>query len=199
MIINIICFIVGVGLPYLAEEYAYRRLRSGNAQTDAGSPSVSRGYGLRIVWDVAYFFVVLASGYRLIFSNAPLTWFEWLGQIAFLGGIMLRIWSLRALGQFYDSGIAIRSDHQLVRNGPYRTLRHPLHLGTLLKIIGLAFFSPAWLGIAAVFSSLALAIQINRTEDLIHLQRFGSSFKDYHRSTWDIVDLFFWKHKPDQA
>jgi protein-S-isoprenylcysteine O-methyltransferase len=193
MIINIMYFIGGVGIPYFAEEYAYQKLKSGKGKTASGSTTVSQEYGWRIIWDAAYFFVLLGSGYRLIFSNASLSWFEWLGYFAFLCGVVLRIRSLNALGRFYDSGIAIQTDHQLVRSGPYRILRHPLHVGTLLKIIGLAFFSAAWLALPAALASLLVAINLNRTEDRIHLEKFGASFKEYYLATWDVVDLFFWK------
>lgn len=193
MIINIICFIGGVGIPYFAEKYAYQRLKPDGHKTDPDSTTISQEYGLRIIWDAAYFFVLLASGYRLVFTSASLSWFEWLGYSAFLCGVILRIRALHALGQFYDSAIVIQAGHHLVRNGPYQILRHPLHTGTLLKIIGLACFCPAWLALPATLASLLLAININRTEDRLHLEKFGASFKEYYLSSWDLVDLFFWK------
>ena len=197
MIVNIIYFIGGVLIPHAAEQYAYRKFIGINKQPAEGNNTgiVSQGYGRRVLWDLAYFLVVLRAGYQIIFSGNFLSPLEWFGYIAFLWGVVLRVWALKELGSFYDSGIVIKKDHQIVSTGPYRFLRHPLHLGTLLKITGLSFFSPLWLGAPVVLASVLLDISLNRLEDHLHFQQFGPSFKEYYRTRWDIVDLFFWKHQ----
>jgi protein-S-isoprenylcysteine O-methyltransferase Ste14 len=190
---NIIYFAVGMLLPYLGEEYAYRQLVSRENKSSTDTLRLSERYGWRILWDACYFFVLFYTAYRIIFSDISLSWSEWLGYSIFVCAVVLRIWALRSLGQFYDAGIAIQADHQLVNDGPYRILRHPLHLATLGKITGLALLCPLWLTVPAIFTSLLLTLYLNRKEDLIHLIEFSSSFNEYYRSTWDIVDLFFWK------
>lgn len=194
MVMNIIYFFCGVVLPYFLEEYVYRRwvVTGGKKNVDG---TITQGYGWRILWDAAYFFVLVYSAYRIIRPGVSLSWVEWAGYGIFVSGVMLRIWALRSLGQFYDAGIAIQAGHQLVRSGPYRILRHPLHLGTLWKITGLALFCPLWLAIPVIIISFLLTLYLNTLEDDIHHLEFTSSFKEYHRSTWDIVDLLFWKNK----
>src|SRR5215212_8054775 len=46
--------------------------------------------------------------------------------------------SARALGANWSIVARTRSDHQLVRNGPYAQVRHPIYLGLLLFLFGLA-------------------------------------------------------------
>ena len=188
MLLPIIYFIMAFLIPYFLEEAAYSKLIP---STPRGEKTIAQGYGWRIVWDLAYHIGLIGAGYNIIF----LKHWEWLGYVIFLAGILLRIWSLSQLREFYDPGIALRSDHRLVQTGPFRLLRHPLHVGTLLKISGLAFFLPLWIVIPNVIASLVLALYLNRTEDCLHLEKFGSDFQMYYLRSWDFVDLIFWKKK----
>lgn len=192
MIINIIQFIGEIIFPYFVEEYAYKKLISSNA---GYSGNVTQTYGWRIIWDAAYFLVILSTGYQIIFLDRSFSFWQLIGYIIFLCGIGLRILSLKELGKFYDPGILIKTDHQIVKTGPYRIFRHPLHLGTLMKISGLASFSPLWMAVPIIVVSLVLGLNLNRTEDRTHAEQLGLSFQQYYHSTWDIVDLFIRKNR----
>jgi len=190
MITNIFYFISGIIFPYALEQVAYSRMIP---PVDKQSTVVTQNYGWRIIWDAAHFLMLISAGYRVIGVNAPLSPWQWLGYFAFLGGVILRIWSLKQLGKFYDSGIALKVDHQIVQTGSYRFLRHPLHIGTLAQISGLSAFAPIWLRVPVIIASLAVCLYLNRTEDKTHAERFGETFQTYYRQTWDIVDLIVWK------
>src|SRR5258707_6020657 len=157
MTIHAFHFVLGILVPYFAEQYAYSRFISNIEKPEATEPgTVAQGYGWGLIWDASYFLLVISTGYRIILVINLLSAFEWLGYFCFLLGVLLRILSLKEIGRFYDPGIVIKVDHQMVNTGPYRTLRHPLHLGTVLQIGGLAFFSPLWVAVAALFFSLLL-------------------------------------------
>ncbi len=192
MITNIFYFVLGLLVPYGVEQYAYVKLIPVNDKPRADNP---QSYGWRIIWDLAHFLMLVCVGYRVIIVQSPMSQWEWLGYFGFLFGVILRIWSLKELGGFYTTGFTIKEDHQIIQTGPYRLLRHPLQLGTLLQIGGMACFAPVWLGIPAVAISLVLCLYSNRTEDRLHAQRFGAAFKLYYLKTWDLVDLIFWKQK----
>lgn len=196
MIVNILVFVLGVIVPYAIEQFTYsKKITASSASMPNAEGDVLQPYGWRILWDIAYFVVVVVAGYRIIVLNAlsSISSGEWLGYCCFLGGIALRIWALNVIGVSYNSGIVIKQDHKIVQTGPYRILRHPLHLGTLLQIAGLAFFSPAWLKWPTVFVSLMLCLYLNRVEDKVHLQRLGLQYRSYYLKSWDLVDLIFWK------
>ena len=194
MTIHIFYFILGILVPFLAEQYSYSRfIPADNKQETKETKTISQSYSWRLIWDTAYLLLFIGAGYRIIILPAPLSLSEWSGYFCFLLGVSLRIWSLSEIGRFYDPGIVIKADHQMVQTGPYRVFRHPLHLGTLLQIIGLAGFSPFWLGLPAVLASLLLCLYLNRAEDRAHSRQLGSAFDSYYSKTWDIIDLIFWK------
>ena len=62
-------------------------------------------------------------------------------------GLFLAIWSRRALGRNWSGEISIKVDHELVRFGPYRWLRHPIYTGLLAMYVGTAIGAGEWLSL----------------------------------------------------
>jgi protein-S-isoprenylcysteine O-methyltransferase Ste14 len=184
-------YFVSVIVPYLFEQAAYSRYTPRSSEKQ-DKKSIS-GYGWAYVWDIAHFAVLICAGYKMIFRTATLDLWDGVGVSVFILGIVLRIWALRELGEFYDTDVAVKSQHKVVRSGPYRLLRHPLHLGTNLQIIGLALLAPWWLGAPAVIGALLLTIYRNHFEDKVLKEHLGAAYADYYAETWDPVDLIYWK------
>jgi protein-S-isoprenylcysteine O-methyltransferase Ste14 len=53
-------------------------------------------------------------------------------------GLSLAIWARAHLGQNWSGTITIKEDHELVTDGPYRAVRHPIYTGLLLAFVGQA-------------------------------------------------------------
>lgn len=100
--------------------------------------------------------------------------------------------SSRALGKNWSLVARTRSDHELVRNGPYALVRHPIYLGMFLFLLALALASGHWLQllIAVPIFLAGTAIQI-RSEDDLFQKTFGATFEDYRRSTPALVPRLF--------
>ena len=110
------------------------------------------------------------------------------GTIAVTGCGIGAVWifyaSARALKKNWSIDARMRSDHQLVRIGPYSRLRHPIYLGLLLFMLALAIA-------AGHFVQLVVAIPLylwgtiirTRIEDRLLSETFGASFEEYRRST----------------
>jgi protein-S-isoprenylcysteine O-methyltransferase Ste14 len=196
VLLSIVAFVVLVVAPYAAEQFAYWKFVTKNQEKGQHPPlkTVTR-YGWVYLWDLAHFAVLLAAGFRFIRQGLPLSAWEWLGWLIFAAGVVLRILALRELGPFYAGGTVIYEGHRVVDTGPYRHLRHPLHLGTMAEVAGLAFLSPVWLGLPAVALSLVLTLYKGRDEDRALLENLGATYARYYARTWDIVDLVFWRQR----
>jgi protein-S-isoprenylcysteine O-methyltransferase Ste14 len=48
----------------------------------------------------------------------------------------VQIWATKVLGDNYSQDIAIKKNHQLVTNGPFRAIRHPQYLSQILMDVG---------------------------------------------------------------
>lgn len=107
----------------------------------------------------------------------------WLGVAAAGAGIVLAIWARRHLGQNWSDKVVLKVDHQLVRNGPYRYLRHPIYTGVLLGIAGTALAIGEWRGLLALLLVATSYLIKAKREERILAAGFGGAFTEYKRET----------------
>lgn len=75
---------------------------------------------------------------------------------------------------------ALGADHELVRRGPYRFLRHPIYASMLCVEMGTGFMiSPGLLFAGAILVFLAGTEIRVRIEDRLLASRFGEEFLRY--------------------
>jgi len=100
--------------------------------------------------------------------------------------VLASVWSwtgVRALGRHLRFDAALSEDHQLVRSGAYRWLRHPIYASMFCILLGTGFlFTPVPLLIAAVVVFAAGTEIRVRIEDSLLATRFGEQFRDYQRT-----------------
>lgn len=104
------------------------------------------------------------------------------------GAIALFASSARELGRNWSLVARTRSDHQLVRTGPYSRVRHPIYLGMLLFLLAMAVALGHWLQlIVAVPIFLAGTAIRTRTEDSLLEESFGEQFRAYRKTTPALI------------
>jgi protein-S-isoprenylcysteine O-methyltransferase Ste14 len=62
------------------------------------------------------------------------------GLLVFLSGVLLRVWAIRSLGQYYSHMVRTIGDHRIVDTGPYRLVRHPAYAGMITAHLGITVF-----------------------------------------------------------
>lgn len=96
--------------------------------------------------------------------------------------------SSSALGKNWSFEARMRTDHQLIRRGPYARVRHPIYLGMLLFLLGLAVALGHWLQLVAAMPLFLIGTSIRtRLEDKLLKERFGADFEDYARTTPTLI------------
>ena len=104
--------------------------------------------------------------------------------VALLGGAAVAIFiaATRAMGKNWSVVARTRSDHQLVRSGPFAVVRHPIYLALLLYLLsfGIAFGHFRQLAIALPFYLAGAIIRIRVEETLLRAQ-FGEEHARYVR------------------
>jgi protein-S-isoprenylcysteine O-methyltransferase Ste14 len=119
----------------------------------------------------------------------------WQGAIAvlFFGAANLLSWSgVRALGRELRLDAAVGKDHELIRSGPYRVVRHPIYTSLLCVILGTGVLTaPVWmLLLSIVLFVIGTEIRV-RVEDGLLASRFGREFRDYRNTTPRYIP-FLW-------
>jgi protein-S-isoprenylcysteine O-methyltransferase Ste14 len=123
---------------------------------------------------------------------APLpggAWWPVIAGVALIwAGSVLRVWSILALGQFFKLMVVIQEHHQVVDRGPYRRLRHPAYLGSILVMSGIGLSQGGWVGtiVMAVGVIVAFVIRI-RFEERVLLGALGDEYAAYTRRTARLV------------
>jgi protein-S-isoprenylcysteine O-methyltransferase Ste14 len=106
-------------------------------------------------------------------------------------GLFLTIWARRALGRNWSGEISIKVEHQLIRSGPYRLLRHPIYTGLLAMYVGTAIVSGEWLAVVGLaMAGFAYWRKIRLEEANLNLA-FGDEYDAYRRETWALVPGLF--------
>lgn len=112
------------------------------------------------------------------------------GLVALFGGgaIALFIAATRAMGRNWSVVARMRSDHELVRSGPFAVVRHPIYLALFLYMLSFAigFGHFAQLLIAVPFYSVGTIIRIHEEEKLLRAQ-FGEYHAHYVREVPAII------------
>ena len=153
--------------------------------TDRGSTvAVGAAYGIA---------VLLLAGLAL--SGAGLlssTWAGWLGILVMLIGLAFRAWSMRALGSAYSRTLRVSGGQDLVDRGPYRLMRHPGYLGSILVWAGSGIALPDWIAIVVIVPMMTgVYVYRIRAEETMLLAEFGGRYEEYRKRTWRLIPLLY--------
>ena len=112
----------------------------------------------------------------------------WIGVGLGIVGISMRLWAVLTLRQRYTRTLRVDGGHTIERGGPYRFVRHPGYLGSLLCLNGIALAS----GNAVVFAASLLAtltayVYRIHVEDAMLTAAFGEAYESYRRQVSALI------------
>ena len=110
------------------------------------------------------------------------------GAFIFSAGLIVRTWAIVTLGEFHNPHIKLYKHHKLIQEGLYKHIRHPIHSGIILEIIGVPLmFNSHWaLFVSFVFYIPALIYRTIEEERVLE-RHFKKDFVEYKKKT----SLFF--------
>ena len=162
------------------------RMRQGEVKSRSDRGSVY------VIW-LGLFVAVALCDYFARKGIAPLPEpFFYLGILLMLAGIVFRQWSIWVLGRFFSITVRIVSGHRIVKEGPYKFLRHPSYTGMLMILLGLGLGSRTWLGTIIIISLFGLAIgyRINVEENALKAE-FGKEYLNYAKTTKRLIPFIY--------
>jgi protein-S-isoprenylcysteine O-methyltransferase Ste14 len=150
--------------------------------------------GSSILIGVSFFLMIVIPPRIHVFqkSGNTETFFFYSGIIASFLGIWIRYSAMKTLGRFYSRNVSIQGEHQLIREGWYRLIRHPGYLGTFITFLGYGCATKSWLSIPVIvilfFMAYAYRIHI---EEKVLVSRFGQDYIDYQKRTWRLIPYVY--------
>ncbi|MFH1564069.1 MAG: isoprenylcysteine carboxylmethyltransferase family protein [Nitrospirota bacterium] len=154
----------------------------------------------RIVAKWSYY--IMAGSYIFILLSTPV---EYLivkrdinliitssGLIMYTSGLLLRRWAVNTLSEFWSLHIEIKENHNLIKNGPYKYVRHPNYLATILKGIGFSLIPNSFYILFYVLC-IYIPVRIIRIylEEKELIKQFGQEYINYKR---EVPALFPFKN-----
>ena len=128
----------------------------------------------------------------LDFANYSLpNWIGWIGALLFSQAIWL-LWRSHAdLGRNWTPILGIRNGHNLVTEGVYKYIRHPMYAAHILWAIAQVLMLHNWI---AGYSLLLVVVpqylsRVNDEEQMM-LEQFGEEYKTYINKTGRIIPRF---------
>lgn len=106
-------------------------------------------------------------------------------------GFALAVWARRHLGRNWSGAATVAVDHQLVRTGPYRVVRHPIYSAMFAMFIGTAVVSGQHHALLAVVLLAGAYLRKIRLEERTLRAAFGPGYDDYRRATWALIPGLF--------
>ena len=105
------------------------------------------------------------------------------GGVALLGVAgLLAAWGLWSIGRQMSSQAEVRPDTELVIDGAFRVVRHPLYLSILLLWAGGALALASWFMAACTVALIPLFVARSRLEERILMRHFGGAYDAYRTS-----------------
>ncbi len=109
--------------------------------------------------------------------------FWWLGVVSTALGMAISISARLSLGSNWSGMVTVKADHELIREGFYRRLRHPIYTGILIGVIGTGMIHGQLRDLLCfLILYITFYFKAKREESFLQ-QEFGPSFTEYQRHT----------------
>lgn len=106
-------------------------------------------------------------------------------------GLALTIWARVTLGRNWSSNVVFKKDQQLVLQGPYQFVRHPIYSGLLLMCGGTAMAYGRLSGFAcASLVAVSFWIKLTQEEELL-MRHFPTEYPAYRARVKALIPGVF--------
>jgi protein-S-isoprenylcysteine O-methyltransferase Ste14 len=114
----------------------------------------------------------------------------WIGVALTAAGVAIAFWARWHLGTNWSGVVTLKEGHELIRTGPYRTMRHPIYSGILLALLGTSVAIGEVRGLLAVaIAWLSFYTKAHREESFL-TQEFGERFVEHRSHTGMFLPRF---------
>ena len=153
---------------------------------------------LFILVRIVILIIVLIIFDAQIFSSTPAPLFippvnpalNVIGLIFAAAGVVFAIWARVYLGKNWGMPMSVKVNPELVTDGPYAIVRHPIYTGVLFAMLGsVGVQGLAWL-IAFVGGTLYFIYAATREEKLMQSQ-FPDAYPAYKKRTKMLIPFIF--------
>jgi len=182
---------LAIGWYLIRYEYARRSRREAIQRSDRGfRESALLLISLTGLGVLPFTYVATAIPHFAAYTFHPLQ--AWLGLLVAIAALFMFHLTHRALGRNWSVSLDVREDHQLVTEGIYRRVRHPMYSAFWLWAIAQALLLPNWVaGFSGLVGFGILFFGRVAREEGMMLETFGDDYRAYMARTGRIFPSIF--------
>jgi protein-S-isoprenylcysteine O-methyltransferase Ste14 len=149
------------------------------------------------------FAVPIAIGAGMLASGqVPVRWLDdrflppsaavyWSGTLLVAAGLVFMVWARRTLGRNWSGRVTLKENHELIRGGPYRLVRHPIYTGLLLALLGTAIAFAQWRDVIALGLITLAVLRKMRVEERFMAESFPADYARYRAEVPALIPFVF--------
>lgn len=122
------------------------------------------------------------------FSMGLSDWARWIGIVGYGFGLIL-FWQVhKTLGRNWSPVLELRREHELITQGPYKHIRHPMYTYMWIGVVCCWLIPSNWIvGIVAAITWSTLYFIRLPGEEKMMIEEFGQEYKDYMNRTKKVI------------
>ena len=145
---------------------------------------------MRIIWFTIAVSVDLGIIISIFFkfSLSRLIFLPYAGLFLIIAGMIFRFIAVWTLGKYFTVNVTIKENHQIIKVGLYKIIRHPSYLGSLVSFIGFGISLNNWISLILIIVPITIAfIHRIEIEERLLLKQFGLEYSEYIKKTYRLV------------
>jgi protein-S-isoprenylcysteine O-methyltransferase Ste14 len=115
-------------------------------------------------------------------------WF-WVGFVLVALGLAFAVAARVWLGDNWSSVVTVKQEHELIRTGPYRWVRHPIYSGLLAALLGSVVTLGEVRGLIALALFLVAILRRVALEERLLEEEFGGAYRQYRHEVPPLVPV----------
>ena len=132
-------------------------------------------------WLLASILIMLALHFLLPVRKVIPSPYRYLGILPTIIGFLLNIWSDQIFKKANTTVKPFEQSGRLVAQGPYRFSRHPMYLGMILILAGLAVLLGTIMPVIVVLAFFGVCRKYIRIEEKAMEETFGNAYLEYKK------------------
>jgi protein-S-isoprenylcysteine O-methyltransferase Ste14 len=116
---------------------------------------------------------------------------RWLALLVYGLNLLFFLWCHKSLGKNWSSDLEIKEKHELVQEGPYKRIRHPMYTHFWLFVLSQGLILDNWIVLAYGVLAWGLLYFLRvGAEERMMIEEFGNEYKGYMKRTGRLLPKF---------
>ena len=109
------------------------------------------------------------------------------GNILAVLGLAGALWARITIGRNWSGYVTYKKNHELVTDGPYRYIRHPIYTSVLLMMLGTFLYYGTYFILAMFIMMMITFLLRTKREEKIMIRLFGKKYENYMKKSKSMI------------